>query len=214
MRFILSNKFNRSPKNFTSTNSRAREMSAVKLLEDRIANLEKQVYGLGKMMSVDDPAPPNAVVDRLADVNSLISSALSGREKPNAVIKRLPELNGYLEPTSEEIDMPASAKAQLLLTMEPEILENHKLLTKVQELAPVLESERIKDSPELNNTFNKISLSYLEAYKDSKELSAHVHELLSKYNAVINSISESLIILDNAVTAAEVAAKPKKQADD
>lgn len=192
----------------------ALEMSSVKLLEDRIANLEKQVYGLGKIMNIDDPESPNAIIDRLTDVNSLLSSALSGREKPNALIKRLPELNGYLEPTSEDVDMPTSAKAQLLLTMEPEIMDNHKLLTKVQELAPLLESERIKDAPELNNTFNKISLSYLEAYEDSKELNAHVHDLLSKYNAVINSISESLIILDNAVTAAEIAAKPKKQIDD
>ncbi|XP_011687597.1 PREDICTED: uncharacterized protein LOC105449865 [Wasmannia auropunctata] len=189
-------------------------MSSVKLLEDRIANLEKQVYGLGKTLSIDDPAPSNALVDRLTDVNSLINSAISNREKPNALIKRLPELNGYLEPNSEDVDMPASAKAQLLLTMEPEIREIHALLTKVQELAPVLESERIKNAPELNSTFNKLSLSYLEAYEDSKELNAHVHDLLSKYNAVINSISESLIILDNAVTAAEVAAMPKKQTDD
>jgi len=192
----------------------ALKMSSVKLLEDRIANLEKQVYGLGKMISIDDSAPSNAIVDQLTDINSLISSALSGREKLNALIKRLPELNNYLEPTSEDVDMPTSAKVQLLLTMEPEIMENHKLLAKVQELLPVLESERIKDAPESNNTFNKLSLSYLEAYEDSKELSAHVHDLLSKYNAVINSISESLIILDNAVTAAEIAAKPKKQADD
>lgn len=188
-------------------------MSPVKLLEDRIASLEKQIYGLGKTISIDDPASSNAIVDRLADVNSLINSAISGREKPNALIKRLPELNGYLEPTSEDVDMPASAKAQLLLTMEPELMENHKLLVKVQELVSVLESERIKNTPELNNTLNKISLSYLEAYEDSKELNAHVHDLLSKYNAVINSISESLIILDNAVTAAEIATKPKKQAD-
>ena len=106
-------------------------MSSVKLLEGRIANLEKQVYGLGNMMSIDDPAPSNAIVDRLTDVNLLISSALSGREKPNAIIKRLPELNSYLEPTSEDVDMPSSAKAQLLLTMELEIMENHKLLAKV-----------------------------------------------------------------------------------
>ena len=77
----------------------------------------------------------------------------------------------------------------------------------------MLESERIRNAPELNNTFNKISLSYLEAYDDSKELSTDVHELLSKYNAVINSILESLIILDNTVIAAEIAAKPKKQTD-
>ncbi|KAL0101125.1 hypothetical protein PUN28_018758 [Cardiocondyla obscurior] len=189
-------------------------MSSIKLLEDRIANLEKQVYGLGKAINIDDPEPSNVIVDRLSDVNSLISSALSGREKPNVLIKRLPELNGYLEPTFEDIDIPVSAKMQMLITMEPEIMENHKLLTKVEELTPVLESDLIRDAPELNKTFNKISLSYLEAYEDFKDLSTHVQDLLTKYNAVINSISESLIVLNNAVTAAEIAARPKKQIDD
>ncbi|XP_012219408.1 dynactin subunit 3 [Linepithema humile] len=189
-------------------------MSSVKLLEDRIANLEKQVHGLNKTINVDDPVPPNAIIDRLLDINSLISSALSGRDKPNTLIKRLPELNGYLEPVSEDIDVPASAKAQLLLTLEPEIMENHKLLIKVQELTPILESERIKNVPELNSAFNKLSLSYLKAYENSAELSSHTRDLLSKYDAVISSISESLITLDTAVTAAEIAAKPKKQTDD
>lgn len=189
-------------------------MSSVKLLEDRIANLEKQVYGLNKTISIDDSVPSNAIIDRLLDINSLISSALSGRDKPNALIKRLPELNGYLEPVSEDIDVPTSAKAQLLLTLEPEIMENHKLLIKVQELTPVLESERIKNVSELNSTFNKLSLSYLKAFENSTGQSSHVRDLLSKYDAVISSISESLITLDAAVTAAEIAAKPKKQTDD
>lgn len=189
-------------------------MSSINLLEDRIANLEKQVYGPSEAINIDDPAPPNTVIDRLLDINSLISSALSGREKPNAIIKRLPELNDYLDPVSEDNDMPTSAKAQLLLTVESEIMENHKLLTKMQELVPILESGRIKDVPEFNNTFNKLSLSYLKAYEDSKELSDHVQDLLSKYNAVINSISVSLITLDAAITAAEMAAMPKKQMED
>lgn len=189
-------------------------MSSIKLLQDRIANLEKLVYGPSQANNVDDPAPPNAVLDRLLDVNSLFSSALSGREKPNAIIKRLPELNAYLDPVSEDVDMPTGAKAQLLLTMESEIMENHRLLTKMQELMPVLESERIKDVPEFNATFNKLSLSYLKAYEDYEGLSAHVHDLLSKYNAVVSSISESLIIMDAAITAAEVAAVPKKRMED
>lgn len=188
--------------------------SSIALLEERISSLEKKIYGLDKINDTDDPAPSNTVIDRLQDINSLISSALSGREKPNAVIKRLPELNGYLDPVSEDIDMPTNVKAQLLLTIEPEIMENHKLLTKVKELMPVLESERIKNVPELTTKFNKLSLSYLKTYDRSEELKAQVHDTLSKYNEVISSTSESLITLDAAVTAAEEAAKPKKRTDD
>jgi len=190
------------------------KMSSVNLLEDRIANLERQMYGIGKMINIDDPSPTNAVIDRLLDVNSLICSALSGMEKPNILIKRLPELNSYLEPISEDVDIPTNAKTQLLLTMESDIMENQKLLTKVEELTPVLQSERIKNVPELDSTLNKLSLSYLKAYENSEELNVHVRDLLSKYNAVINSISESLITLDAAVAVAELAAVPKKPMED
>lgn len=188
-------------------------MSSVKLLEDRIANLERQIYGSSEINNIDDPASTKPVIDRLLDVNSLIYSALSGIEKPNVIIKRLPELNGYLEPVSEDVDMPTSAKVQLLLTLESDIVENHKLLTKVEELMPVLQSERIKNVAELSSTFNKLSLSYLKAYENSEDLNAHVRDLLSKYNMVISSISESLITLDAAVAAAELAAAPKKPKD-
>lgn len=189
-------------------------MSSIKLLEDRIANLEKQVYGLEGTVTIDDPMPSKVIIDRLLDVNTLITSALSGREKPNAIIKRLPELNSYMDPVSEEVDVPISVKTQLLLTTEPEIIENHKLLTKVQELMPVLEPDRIKDVPELSNTLNKLSLSYLKAYEGFEDISAHIHDVLTKYNEIISSISESLTALDATVRAAELAAMPKKQTDD
>lgn len=187
---------------------------SVALLEERIAHLEKQIYGFGKTVAIDDPVPSNTVIDRLQGVNSLISSALSGREKSSAVIKRLPELNGYLDPASEDIDISTSAKAQLLLTIKPEIIENHKLLTNMQKLLPALELQHIKDVPELSTKLNKLSFSFLETYDIFEKLNAQIHDTLFKYDKVINSTSESLIALDAAVKAAEAAAKPKKRTDD
>lgn len=188
-------------------------MTTIELLEDRIADLEKQIYGLSKP-SEDRSAPvENPVIDSLLHVNTLVSSAMSGREKANAAIKRLPELNDYLDPVPESSEIPAEAKVQLLLMTATEIKQNYEMLRQVQELTPALEIDRLRDVPELTNKLNDLNLSYLKIYEDNQQLNGHINEIFSKYNEVITSISKSLITIDSAVTAAEIAAMPKKQVD-
>lgn len=188
--------------------------TTVDLLEGRITELEKLFYGLGHATDIENIKPENSVIDSLLHVNTLISSALSGREKANAVMKRLPELNNYLDPVVETMEIPIDAKLQVLLTMESEIRENSEQLKKMQSLMPVLETECIKDVPEMSKKLTDLSLTCLKLYEESEKLNAHVNEVLSKYNAVVYSISKSLITLDAAVGAAEIAAMPKKSLDD
>ncbi|XP_029044823.1 uncharacterized protein LOC114876975 [Osmia bicornis bicornis] len=188
-------------------------MGTIELLEDRIAHLEKQIYGLMKANQGNDMPPENPMTDQLSNVNTLISSAMSGREKANAMMKRLPELNSYLDPEFESVEIPTEAKLQLLLAMAPEIQRNYELLQQMQELMPVLETDCLRDVPELSNKLNNLNLSYLKLYEESQGLNNHINEIFSKYNEVITSISESLIAIDATVTAAEIAAMPKKQLD-
>ncbi|KZC13445.1 PREDICTED: uncharacterized protein LOC107191753 [Dufourea novaeangliae] len=188
-------------------------MATIELLEDRIAELEKRICGLKNTNGSNNIPPENPVIDSLLHVNTLISSAMSGREKTSAAIKRLPELNSYLDPAVETIELPIEAKVQLLLTMEPEIRQNCDMLHQMQELLPVIETNRLRDVPELSSKLNDLNLSYLKIYEESQDLNSHINEVFSKYNEVINSISKSLIAIDTAVTAAETAAKPKKQVD-
>ncbi|XP_076238616.1 dynactin subunit 3 [Calliopsis andreniformis] len=188
-------------------------MTTIELLEDRITDLEKRIYGLSESKEDKNMLLENPVVDSLLHVNTLISSAMSGREKTNAAIKRLPELNNYLDPIVESSEIPAEAKVQMLLMMAGEIKQNYEMLSQVQELTPALDTDRLQDVPELSNKLNDLSLSYLKIYEDNQELNGHINEVFSKYNDVITSISKSLIAIDAAVTAAEIAAMPKKQVD-
>ncbi|XP_003699586.1 dynactin subunit 3 [Megachile rotundata] len=188
-------------------------MGTIELLEDRIANLEKQIYGLTKANQTIDTIPKNPVTDQLLNVNTLITSALSRREKANAAVERLPELNDYLDPVCESLEIPAEAKVQLLLAMAPEIKKNYEMLKQMQELMPVLETDHLKDVPELSNKLSTLNLSYLKLHDESQELNNHINELLSKYNEVITGISKSLIAMDATVLDAEIAAMPKKQLD-
>lgn len=186
-------------------------MTTIELLEDRITELEKQIHGLGKTEKTDDINPENSIVDNILHINTLISTSVSGRIEANAVIKRLLELNEYMDPVFESTKIPIDAKILFLLAMEPKIRENQKLLAQLEELKPVLDTEHIKNVPELTNALNKLTLSHIEICKTAKQLNTDLKEVVSKYSTVMTNLSKTFIALDTAVTAAEIAAKKRNE---
>ncbi|XP_020710728.1 dynactin subunit 3-like [Athalia rosae] len=188
-------------------------MSSIELLEERVAALESQVFNAENQPKIDDPPPESSVVDNVLHAYTFISSAFSGREKANAVLKRIQELNSYLDPNFENTDLQIEAKVELIMTLEPELRENLQMLTKLEELLPILESDRYRNVPEATTKLNNLTLAYAKLHEESEELTSEIREVFAKYNSIINSISKSLIILDATVTAVENAAMPVKQID-
>ncbi|KOC69874.1 Dynactin subunit 3 [Habropoda laboriosa] len=188
-------------------------MATIELLADRITDLEKRIHGLMKTTETNDTSLENSVIHNLLDVNTLISSAMSGRENINLITKRLPELNSYLDPLVESSEIPVEAKFQFLSAMTREIKQNYEMLKEIQELMSILESDHLKDVPELTNKLNDLNLTYLKLYEAVQGFNSRVNEFFSKYNEVITSISKSLITVDRIVTIAEIEAKPMEERD-
>ncbi|KAG7200220.1 hypothetical protein KM043_017698 [Ampulex compressa] len=188
--------------------------TTIESLENWISDLEKRVYGCQKISANQHIIKENPLIDCIVDAISSISCALLGRENVNAMGKRLSELDNYLESIYENSVLPTNAQVQLLLAMKPEIMENYMLLCKVQELQSVLETERLQIIPELMNALNDMNSEYLKVYRASEYLFTNIKDLLSKYNSIITTISKALIKLEATVTAAEIAAMPKKQIDE
>lgn len=191
----------------------SRMVDGIQILEDRVASLEKQIYGTGRTPVAGSALPETPVIENLVNANVFVSSALSGRENANALINRLPELSSYLEPHFEDSELQTEAKLEFILATELEIRENLRLLTEMQKLVPVLETDRIRDVPELSKKLSSITLNYLKMHEQSKTLTGEIHKLFSKYNSIIISISESLIAMDAAISAAEITAMAKKEID-
>ncbi|XP_033220468.1 dynactin subunit 3-like [Belonocnema kinseyi] len=188
-------------------------VDGIQILEERVTSLEKQIYGTGRTSAASSASPETPVIENLINANVFVSSALSGRENANALINRLPELSSYLDPHFEDSELQTDAKLEFLLATELEIRENLRLLNEMEKLIPVLETDRIRDVPELSKKLSSITLNYLNMNEQSKTLTGEIHQLFSKYNSIITSISELLITMDARITAAEIAAMPKKQID-
>lgn len=182
------------------------------ILERRIAELEKKLFGLeGKPNS--DSVPESNVIDSLSHANTLISSALSGREKINMLIERLPEIESYNESDFEPVELQTDMQLEYILAMEPEIRDNIQKLNQLKELLPVLESDRFKNLPELSDKLNKLSLSYINLGEQADDINVETRKMISRYNDIITNISKTLIDLDLKLTTLEKAAEPKKVLD-
>lgn len=187
--------------------------NSLQILEERVAALEKQIYGNVSKSEAEETFSETPVIENLLNVNTFISSALSGRESTNALINRLPELTNYLDPNFEDCGSQIDAKLEYILASESQIKENLRLLTEIEKLNPSLEIESMKEAPELAKKLNNLTLNYLPLNEQSKALNSEIYDLFDKYNSIINSISETLIQMESRVTMAEIAAMPIKQID-
>uniref|UniRef100_A0A6V7LC00 Dynactin subunit 3 n=1 Tax=Bracon brevicornis TaxID=1563983 RepID=A0A6V7LC00_9HYME len=188
-------------------------MASIDTLEDRLAELEGIVYGNSKKPSIDDPLPESSVIDTVINANTMISSALSSREKTNALVKRLPELNDYLEMKFENEELQSGAKWEMIQIMDMDIREKLKSMEKMKELLPALDVDLLKSIPELSPKLEKLTIDYLNAYDEASADSVKLQQIFGKYNIIMDGITRAMINLYEAVGDAERAAAPKKPLD-
>ncbi|KAJ8673681.1 hypothetical protein QAD02_004943 [Eretmocerus hayati] len=182
------------------------------ILEKRIQELEKKVFGLeGK--PPQNAAPETNIIESLSHANTLISSALSGRESLNALISRLPELEKYVESDFDPVDLQTDTKLEYIMAMEPEIRENAQQLNKMKELMPILDSDRFKNLPELTSKLENLTLKYVNFGEEVGKVDGETKNLVTRYNEIITNISRTLIFLNEEITKLEEAAAPKKISD-
>lgn len=188
-------------------------LSVEELLEKRIHELEKKIYGLEKRPNTESPMPENNVIESIAHANTLISSALSGREKINTLIQRLPELESYTESDFEPTELQSEVKLEYILAVEPEIRENVQRLLQLKELLPVLESDRFQNLPEMSEKLHDLSVKYVDLGEQAEQVNSETRSMITRYNDIIMNVSKTLIALDAEVSELERKAEPKKVVD-
>lgn len=180
------------------------------ILENRIAELEKKIFGLEGKPKDGSSASESSIVEQVEHVNTLISSALSGREKLNTLIQRLPELEEYSKTDFEPVDQDIAMKLEYILTMEPEIRENVRRLNKLKELMPVLDSDRFNSVPEMSEKLASSSLRFIDLGNQASQVDEATKTMINRYNDIITNVSKTLIAMDADITLLEKEAEPKK----
>lgn len=188
----------------------ATDTEALDIIESKIRELELKVYG-------EKPEPTenfNPVIDSLLQANTLMVATLSGREKFTSIFKRLHELNEYLElnPLNDD-PRGLVTKLNIILSLEKEYKDSVQLMEKVNELKPVLDDDKIKNTQLLKNDLNDLIAKHLSKKERLEEINNEVGEVLSKFNEVCLEISKSFFLLNEAISKLENENLPKSKHD-
>lgn len=184
------------------------ELKEIDLIESRIVELEKRVFGYLHLTENYIP-----ITDSLINTNALINASLVGRDSAAAFMRRLAELDKLLDPTVEDRMINLSAKMEEVLVMEPLLHQNMSALNHIQSLTSVLDSEAVKNIPSLTDRLKKLTLFYLGKKQEADAITANVMDLLQQYNTIITKITKSFVQMEDTVTKCELAAQPKKEVD-
>lgn len=185
----------------------ASSTEALDILENKVRELELKVYG-------ERPEPTenfNPIIDSLLQTNTIMTAALSGREKFTSIFKRLHELNDYLQlnPLSED-PVGLSTKLNIILSMKDEYENSAELMEKINELKFVLDDDKIKNTQLLRDDLNTLLANHLSKKEKLNDINNEVGEVLTKFNEVCLEISKSFFLLNEAIAKIENSGTSKK----
>ncbi|RZF36600.1 hypothetical protein LSTR_LSTR007303 [Laodelphax striatellus] len=180
----------------------------ISLLEARVDALERKLFG---HESLDNFDTSDSVVDLLLKSQTLISTAVSSREKINAFVKRIDFLEQILDPTYEDSLVDRNARVEVVLMMENEFRETAERLKMLQDMIDVLESEKIRSVPQ--NRLDKLQTSVADLAEKTQETNNKIKELAVCYAQIMNSFTKAFCQMDNALKQLEIEANPRKVYD-
>ena len=145
---------------------------------------------------------------KLAGMAQEIGNEIGKRERITPLFRRLNELERYLEPASAtESGLSLEARGELILNEETRLRKINDLLDKVKERKSVLDSETIKDVPNMEGKLLELTKVHLDQSNRTEEWSEEVFGLIEQYNDIVDSITKTFIEYDKVLSKAEEASK-------
>ena len=184
-------------------------MEALDSIEKRIDQLTRI---LGEMPS-EETGSKETLSDSLLSANTLLSSAMSGREKIAEVVNRSAELEHYLDPSFLDEKQEIKAKEVYVNTVAPELAENFETLEDIKNLEPTLGAEYFRSIPDVTDKLKEMNESTGELSQKNDLLEESLTLAMQRYDEIQSSIKDSLKAMNERIDQIENRLKNKKKPD-
>lgn len=167
---------------------------------DVLDSIGKRIDHLNRILGADEtahdeqPAGIESLTDSLLSANTLMASAMSGRQGCVVdFIKRSHELEKYLNPDFLDEQQKVKAKEVYLNTVAPDLLESFEQLEQIKQLEPTLGAEYFRTMP-------NVSADKLKAMNETTAALAQKNDLLEetltlamqRYDEIQQNLKDSL----------------------
>ena len=177
------------------------DLQSFEAAERRLDQLERRIFGETRKVGIKSDT---CLVPKLAGIAQEVGDGLGRRERIAPLFRKLNELENLLDPASNvQSGLTLESRAELILSEESKLKETNAMLDQVQDKKKVLDSESIKNVPDLESKLLDLTRIHLEQNAQGDQWSGDVLKLIEQYNDVIDSITKAFIEYDKIISAAE-----------
>lgn len=182
-------------------------MDALDIIEKRIDTLNRV---LGPIPNNDVKGSEN-FVDSLLSANTLLSSALAGRDNINKVLERTDELERYLDPNFLEETQKVKAKEVYVNAVAPEIATTFKQLSEIKALEKTLGAEYFRNIPDKTDEIKDLTKNNDEYKQQTELIEESLILAMKRYGELQQGLVESLAAMNKRLDTIEEKLQKKKQ---
>ena len=177
------------------------------ILQERVLALEQTIYGnsSNKITTLE-----NNLSERLKSVDAKITNVLFKKPRISTALKQSDDLIKYLNLSLHPEIEASDTNVELILAFESKFKEIVKMLEKVEELKKNLESQHIQESKAYLAKLAPIANDVYKSKETEEKFEKELYDVVTHYNAVVELVSQQLIVFDRLLTIAE-AEKIEKQ---
>ncbi|GAB0098502.1 Dynactin subunit 3 [Sergentomyia squamirostris] len=183
-------------------------MDALDVLEKRMDALNDL---LGPLPDEETPKGGENLTDSLESARTLLSSALSGREKISDVLNRTEELENYLDPNFIDDKQDVKAQEVYINTIATELAGNFEMLEKIKSLEPTLGAEYFSNIPKDTEKLKSLSDSTSEQKDQTEMIEQSIILAIQRYSEIQAGIKESLRNMNERIDELEQRLTKKKK---
>lgn len=177
------------------------EYKALNSLEKRVHQLEKKIIG---KVSIDEikASKVKPVIDVVHEVDTVLLSTLSGREKITSLLKKVYILEKILNPSYLEVDSNSETKVEAILESERDLISISDSLTRFNELEPTLNSDG-KELTSVSSRVNNLISNLFSIKEECEKQTAAVQRLVVEYKEAMIFLNKLFVQLEHSITELE-----------
>lgn len=153
------------------------------------------------------------LVDSLISANTLLASAVSGREKIAQVVSRSAELEGYLDPAYLDERQETQAKEVYINTVATDLAASFEILEKIKTLEPTLGAEYFRNIPDVTDKMRHLNNVASEQVQENDLIEQSLILAMQRYSDIQTGIRDSLAAMNERIDAIEGRLQKKDKPD-
>lgn len=180
---------------------------------DRLNNILGPIPGDASDANASAVQGGENLVDSLISANTLLASAVSGREKIAEIVNRSAELENYLDPAYLDERQETKAKEVYLNTVATDLAAGFEILEKIKQLEPTLGAQYFRAIPDVSDKIRHMHNAASEQVQENDLIEQSLILAMQRYSDIQGGIRDSLAAMNERIDAIEDKLKAKAKPD-